>query len=79
MPLIITTKRCVANVEAIFQNGKKDNSGSYNAVCFTLVPGKHMTLVLWLTISRPVNNKKKVIGSNQIGFIKDKNSRCHLP
>lgn len=58
VPEITTTKRCVANVEVIFQKGKKGNSGRYSPVCFTAVPGKHMAQVLLLTISGPVKKKK---------------------
>lgn len=68
----------MANLEAILKKDKKDNSGTYCPVCFTSVPGKHMTQILFLTISGPVK-MKEVTGRSLLGFTEGKDSKYHLP
>ncbi|KAJ7415165.1 RNA-directed DNA polymerase from mobile element jockey-like protein [Pitangus sulphuratus] len=60
-----------ASVTLIFKRSKKEDSGNYQPVSLTSIPGKVMGQVILEVITKHVE-KKKVIRSSQHGFTKGK-------
>lgn len=59
-----------ANVIGVFKEGKRV-AENHRLVSLTLIPGKRMEQVMLKTVSEHIKDKK-VIGSNQHGFMKGK-------
>ena len=55
----------------ILRKGIKEDLGSYRLVSFTLIPGKVLEQMILEAIAKH-RKDKKVIGSNQQGFMKEK-------
>ncbi|GAB0209109.1 mitochondrial enolase superfamily member 1 [Grus japonensis] len=66
-----------ANVTPVFKKGKKEDQGNYRPVSLTSIPGKVMEQLILDVISKHVE-EKKVIGSGQHGFTKDKSCLTNL-
>lgn len=59
------------NVTPTFKKGKKEDPRNHKPVSLISIPGKRMEQLMLKTISRHMKNKK-VIGSSQHGFTKEK-------
>jgi len=54
----------------LFKKGEKEDPGNYRLVSLASVPGKIMEQILLRALLRPMENKDKAIGGNQLDFIK---------
>ncbi|GAB0176329.1 mitochondrial enolase superfamily member 1 [Grus japonensis] len=66
-----------ASVTPVFRKGKKEDLGNYRPVSLTSIPGKVMEQLILEVISKHVE-EKKVIGSGQHGFTKEKSCLTNL-
>ncbi|GAB0182037.1 mitochondrial enolase superfamily member 1 [Grus japonensis] len=66
-----------ANVTPAFKKGRKEDPGNYRPVSLTSIPAKMMEQLILGVINKHVE-EKKVIGSGQHGFTKDKSCLTNL-
>ncbi|GAB0185971.1 mitochondrial enolase superfamily member 1 [Grus japonensis] len=66
-----------ASIIPVFKKGRKEDPGNYRSVRLTSIPGKMMEQLILGVINKHVE-EKKVIGSGQHGFTKDKSCLTNL-